>query len=226
MILPGGFAMKHTILTAKTIALLLGLLTSVGCGISGTSLRATLKAEVGPTVATEVLQTTEVEIKTAVAATLTSVEATRTAQVTPTATPLPPIEVAFKSFHGRYVTAMGEDDDGVLRQETELSDCGRFIQHHLANGKIALETCHGRYVTAPESGTERLDWMLWQESELDDCGQFDLYDLGSDRVALKTCAGRFFTAGDGNWPGELEWSVIGETYNMEAWETFTVLLQP
>jgi hypothetical protein len=213
--------MKNRILIAKTMILLVGLLTSVGCGISGTSLRATLEAEVRPTVATEVWQTAEVKIETAVAA-------TQTARETPTATPLPPIKVAFKSHHGRYVTAMtGEDDDWSLRQKTELSECGWFTQHHLANGKIALETCDGRYVTASISGTTRLDWMLGQESELDDCGQFDLYTLGSDRVALKTCAGMFFTAGnDGvGWEGKLAWAVVGETDILQNWEIFTMLQQ-
>jgi hypothetical protein len=137
--------------------------------------------------------------------------------------PLPPIEIAFKSFHGRYVTAMGEDDDWVLRQKTELTDCGRFIQHHLANGKIALETCQGRYVTAPKTGDTRSDWMLGQESELSDCGQFDRSDLGSDRVAFKTCVGNFFTAGDGGWPPPLPWSVVAETDILQDWEIFTVL---
>ncbi|MEJ2365599.1 MAG: hypothetical protein P8017_13150 [Deltaproteobacteria bacterium] len=137
--------------------------------------------------------------------------------------PPPPIEVAFKSFHGQYVIAMGEDANWALRQESELSACGWFTQQHLANGKIALKTCYGRYITAPKSGAERLDWMLRQESKLGPCGQFDLYDLGSNRVAIKTCVGRFFTAGDETWGPGLEWSVVGETYNMDAWEIFTVL---
>ena len=140
--------------------------------------------------------------------------------------PLPTTEVILKSFHGRYVTAMGEDDNWALRQETELVDCGRFVQHNLANGRIALKTCYGRYITAPEDGAERQSWMLGQESRLGDCAQFELYSLGSDRVALKTCAGRFLTAGDGNWPGKLAWSIIGETHDMEAWEIFTRVAQP
>jgi hypothetical protein len=139
--------------------------------------------------------------------------------------PLPPIEVAFKSSHGRYVTAMAEDDDWAFRQETELSTCGRFIQHHLANGMIALETCHDMYVTAPQDGTSRLDWMLGQEPKLGDCGQFELYDLGSDRAALKTCAGNFFTAGGGEWPSSLAWSVVAETGILQDWEIFTVQQQ-
>jgi hypothetical protein len=118
-----------------------------------------------------------------------------------------------------------EDDNWALRQETELSECGRFTQHHLANGKIALETCHGRYITAPRTGTERQDWMLGQESKLGPCGQFDLYELGSDRVAFKTCAKKFFTAGDGGWPPPLQWSVVAETDILQDWEIFTVLQQ-
>jgi hypothetical protein len=137
--------------------------------------------------------------------------------------PPPPIEVAFKSHHGQYITAMGADDDWFLRQEPELSDCGWFIQHHLANGKIALVTCHGKYVTAPETGTERQDWMLGQESKLGDCGQFELYYLGSDKVALRTCAGKLLTAGDNTWSPPVQWSVVAETDILQAWEIFTVL---
>ena len=139
--------------------------------------------------------------------------------------PPPPIKVAFKSAHGRYVTAMGADDDWSIRQETELNNCGWFTQHHLANGKIALVTCHDKYVTAPETGTERQDWMLGQESELSDCGQFDLYELGSNRGAFKTRAKKFFTAGDGNWPPPLQWSVVAETDILLDWEMFTMLQQ-
>ena len=190
--------MKRTILTAKTIVLLLGLLASVGCGISEPELMAT--------------------IETAVAATRASVAATQTG------TPSP--RIALMSFHGRYVTAMGEDDDWALRQETKLSDCGTFTQYHLDNGRIALVTCHGRYVTAPRRGTTRWDWELWQESGLGDCGQFTLHDQGSDGVAFETCAGRFVTAGDASWPGGLAWSLVGETYDVLTWERFTVLAQP
>ena len=137
--------------------------------------------------------------------------------------PPPPMKVALKSFHGRYNTAMGEYDAWANRHETDLGECGWFTQHHLANGKIALETCHGRYVTVPEGGTTRQAWMLEQESELGDCGEFDLYDLGGDRVAFKTCVGMFFTAGDDGlgWEEELEWAVVGETETLQDWEIFT-----
>ena len=137
--------------------------------------------------------------------------------------PPSPIGVAFRSHHGRYVTAMGDGDDWAIRQEPKVGDCAWFTQHHLTNGKITLETCYGKYVVAPETGFERQDWMLRQESRPGKCGQFDLYDLGGNRVAFKTCAGRFFTAGDGNWLPGLEWSVVGETDYMDSWEIFTVL---
>jgi hypothetical protein len=141
--------------------------------------------------------------------------------------PPPPEDIALKSFHGRYITAKGEGDNWTLGQETELNDCGRFILHHLANGKIALQTCHeGRYVMAPENGSTRQDWLLRQETKLDRCGHFDLYELGNDKVAFKTCDDRFLTGGDGDWPGELAWTIVGETYSLEAWEIMTLLPQP
>jgi hypothetical protein len=137
--------------------------------------------------------------------------------------PSPPMKAALKSFHGRYVTAMGEEDGWELTQDTELSGCGWFTLHHLANGQVALVTCHDRYVTAPKSGTERPDWMLEQEPEMGDCGQFDLYELGNNRVAFRTCAGRFFTAGNDTW--DPPWSVGAATEILLDWETFTVVQQ-
>lgn len=131
--------------------------------------------------------------------------------------------VAISSFHGRYVTAMGEDDDWALRQEEELGPCGWFNQRRLEDGRITLETCHGRYVTAPTTGTTSWDWRLRQEPEPGDCGRFVVHDLGSDGVAFETCAEHFFTAGDGNWPGKLAWSLVGETDQLQDWECFTVL---
>jgi hypothetical protein len=135
--------------------------------------------------------------------------------------PPPTTRVAFKSIHGRYITAMGAEDNWMLWQEEKLGECGWFTQHRLANGKIALESCYGRYITAPHSGATRWDWLLKQESKLDNCGQFDLYELGNDEVAFKTCANKFFTAGDGNWDSGLEWSIVAETEIMKTWEIFT-----
>ena len=98
--------MKHITLTVNILTLLLALLASVGCGVPGSVLRETLEAEIRPTVVEEARQTADVTIETTVAATLTFVPATPTAQVTPTATP-PHIKVAVESYHGQHVTAKG-----------------------------------------------------------------------------------------------------------------------
>jgi hypothetical protein len=129
-------------------------------------------------------------------------------------------KIALTSFHGRCVTALGAGGGWLLTQETDLSDCAKFTLHYLDNGKVALVTCHGRYVTAPKTGTTRSDWRLWQESELGECGQFALYDLGGGDVAVETCTGNVLTAGDGGWPPELAWAVVGETDVIRDWERF------
>jgi signal transduction histidine kinase len=136
----------------------------------------------------------------------------------------PPEKVAIVSFHGQYITAMGEDGDWLLRQEPELGDCGRFTQFDLSKGKVALLTCHDRYVTAPKRGNQRSDLAIWQDSGLGECGQFDLVELANGKVAFKTCAGMVFTAGDGGWDPGLQWLVVAETKDIRDWEKFT--LQP
>jgi len=136
----------------------------------------------------------------------------------------PPKKVALLSFHGQYVTALGEDGGWLLRQEPELDNCGRFTQFYLGRGKVALLTCHGRYVTAPRRGSGRSDLALWQDSGLGDCGQFEVVELANGQVAFKTCAGMVFTAGDGGWGPGLQWLVVAETKDIRDWEKFT--LQP
>jgi hypothetical protein len=142
--------------------------------------------------------------------------------------PPPSITVAIMSFHGRYITALREGGGWKLTQETELGPCGRFILHRLVNGKICLETCSGRYITAPSGCDSRQGCMLRQESEPNDTEQFDLYELGNDTVAFRTRGGRFFTAGDAGqgWEGELAWSVVAETKILRDWEEFILLKQP
>jgi hypothetical protein len=148
--------------------------------------------------------------------------------VAPTPTAIPSIEVAFVSAHDRYVTAEGEDEHFLLRQEPELGECGWFTQQGLHNGKITLKTCYDRYVTAPIManaplvGADDQDWRIWQQDELGDCGQFTLHDFGN-AVALETCAQRYLTAGDYGWPDELQWAVIGRRDDVLSWEQFTVL---
>jgi hypothetical protein len=135
-------------------------------------------------------------------------------------------KIALKSYHGSYITALGEGEGWSLKQndESEPGACGWFTQYHLANGKIALLTCHGRFVTAPRRGTTRLDWEVWQESGLGDCGQFVVVAQGNG-FALETCAGKYLTAGDGNWEPPLQWGIVAETDAVQAWEIFTLVPQ-
>ena len=118
--------------------------------------------------------------------------------------PRPPDEISLLSFHGRYIFAT-KDGNWTIRQEPIFEPCGQFTLRHTWNGKVTLETCHGRFITAPNSGENRGDWMLKQETKPGECGEFSMYELGDDRVAFKTCAGNFFTAGDNGlgWEGEL-----------------------
>lgn len=200
--------MKRAFLTAKIVVLLLGLLASVGCGISATALRSTVEAEIRPAVATEARQTAEAETEAAVAGTQTAVAATQV--------------VALLSFHGQFLTAKAGGSGWWLRQEPVLHGCGWFTLQHLGNGKVSLRTCHDRYVTAPRTGGVREDWVVWQESELGDCGQFVLHE-SSEGVAFETCGGRFLTAGDGGWGPDLSWVIVAETSTVMDWELFIVL---
>lgn len=113
----------------------------------------------------------------------------------------------------------------MLKQEPELSGWGQFTLQHLDGGEVALVTCHNRYVTASKLGATLSDWALRQELELGNCGRFILHDLDHGKVAFETCARRYVTAVDNSWEQELHWLVIAQTYNLDAWETFT-LLQP
>jgi len=131
--------------------------------------------------------------------------------------------VALLTHHGRYVTAM--DVCPLLKQEPNLRDCGRFILQHLADGKVALVTCHNKYVTAPKTGTTDWDWALRQEPELSDCGRFTLQDLGGGKLAFETCAHRYFTALDGNRPLETQWLIIAAAPQVGDWERFTLQYQ-
>lgn len=137
-----------------------------------------------------------------------------------------PTDLAIKSPHGRYIIAQGEEEEWTLSQKPGFSECGWFNVQHQISGKVALESCHGRYVTAPEHGESRQEWILTQEVELNECGQFDMYELGDGRVAFKTCAGNFWTAGDGGWPAGLVWSIVAETDYMDQWEIMIAQQEP
>ena len=141
-------------------------------------------------------------------------------------TPLPPEEIVLLSYHDRYVYATDEDN-WAIRQASEVSGlkgCELFTLEYRGNGKFTLRTCYDRYITAPNSGDNRKDWMLSQETEPGECGQFEMYEFEGKGVAFKTCTGRFFTAGDNGlgWEEELGWVIVGETKILDKWEYFTI----
>ena len=145
----------------------------------------------------------------------------------------PPQTVAIVTHHDiyddRYVTALAEDGGWLLKQEQELGECGKFYLIHLINGKVALLTCHDRFVTAPwrpnktpVSAYHDEKWLLGQEPGLGDCEQFDLENRPGNKVVFWTCANMVVTAADGGWLGDMAWSVVAETGEIKEWEEFTL----
>lgn len=141
----------------------------------------------------------------------------------------PSTRVALRSYHGRYVIAQGAAQSWSLHQDVDLgqNDCGWFThydvgQDGVGNAQIALETCYGRFVTAPRRGTTRLDREVWQESGLGDCGKFTMERHG-DRFALKTCAGTYLTAGDAGWEAPMQWAIVVGADKVQDWELFEII---
>ena len=143
--------------------------------------------------------------------------------------------VTMVSDHGRYITAQGHKQGFSLWQNTEpgQDNCHLFTLYDLGTNKlkrriVALKTCHGGFVTVPSSGSTRGDWLVWQDPVLHDCAQFALEPQGNDKYAFMTCAGRYLTAGDAGpgWEGSLQWAIVGETFEVNDWEKFTLKPQP
>ena len=173
-------------------------------------------------------------------------------QPTPTPTPTPtPQVVALKTYHNRYVSAMGEDWDWILRAGREewygVDSFERFTLLCLENGKIALKTYHNRYVSAMG---EDWGWILraetgdrlayeeftvvepdtWeqlpcQEVEQLPCQEmFKRLEAGEVKIALKTCHNRYVTA----MGEDRDWIVVAEreeSAGVDLFEGFTVIPQ-
>ena len=142
---------------------------------------------------------------------------------------------------GRYVVAQNADDNWVLRQRSERSDCAWFTLYELDrddadNLIVALETCHKRFVTVPRGDTTRPDTrsetrrdrMAWQEKSPGDCAKFTLEAQSDGSYAFRTCGGRYLTAGNasGGWETPVDWAVIVENPIVQEWEKFKLPLSP
>lgn len=130
--------------------------------------------------------------------------------------------------NGKYVIALEENSDGIsyLGQTDNLDDpCSWFSLRRLDSNKVALLSCHNKYVTAPQIGGDaKIDWALYQRRGLSKCGEFSWLELNEGQVALISCAARFVTPGTdiAGWEGA-EWLVIGQVTDLKDWEKLTVL---
>ncbi len=154
-------------------------------------------------------------------------------------------EVAFLTYHDRYVTAMGDEaarvwDRWVLRAKTKtLSDREKFTLRCLDDDLIVFKTFHRRYVTAFNDEDPR-DWVLRAETRtLSDwekfipvnaetkkelsCGEvLRLLEQGNiENIAFKTHHDRYVTAF--NDEGEQDWKLKAKTKTLSDWEKFTLI---
>jgi hypothetical protein len=147
--------------------------------------------------------------------------------------PLPDQNVILRSHHHLQLHA-GGGSDSAITQEVLADDCSRFTMEHQLDERVALKSCHGLYLTAPErsfgeGAAHTSEMLLVQEPVLGDCGKFKLYDVGDSRIALRTCSGNFVSAVDGSqaWnEAGMAWSVAAYTDVLDDWEMFTVMPEP
>jgi formylglycine-generating enzyme required for sulfatase activity len=150
------------------------------------------------------------------------------------------ITVALKTHHGRYVTAMNDEDDRDWEIRAETSTLGnweKFTLLCLDDGKAAFQTYHGRYVTAMNDEEGR-DWELGAEtSTLGNWETFTLVEPETEKrlrcsevlrslrqgdvgIALMTYHGRYVTAT--NDEDDRDWMLKAETSTLGSWEKFVV----
>jgi aryl-phospho-beta-D-glucosidase BglC (GH1 family) len=125
--------------------------------------------------------------------------------------------VAVQTSHGRYISAMDDEWDWVLRAEvTKIQDWEEFTAICLDDGRVALKTHHGKYVSArPE--TE--DWLLkGYATEIQDWEKFTLICVDDGKIALKTYHGRYVTAMN----QAEDWVLKAEATELGDWEKFAL----
>jgi hypothetical protein len=169
--------MKHTSFNARTLVLLVGLLASVGCGISAANLMATA---VPPTL-TAIAATQKLALMSFHGRYVTAKgggsdwvlrqepELSECGWFTPHHHANG--KIALVTCYGKYVTAPktgATRSDWMLRQETEPDGCGEFVLHNLGRDGFALETCAGNFLTAGAEGPGwegKLAWSIVGETD-------------------------------------------------------------
>jgi hypothetical protein len=75
--------------------------------------------------------------------------------------------VALLTCYNRYVTAPRAGltrRDWLLRQEPNLSDCGKYRIDNFGSGEVAFKTCAGHFFTAGDDTWLGLEWLLVAET--------------------------------------------------------------
>ena len=115
-------------------------------------------------------------------------------------------KVAFKSVHGRYLSAQ---PDGRAEWNRDRADAWEYF--HLEkreNGKIALKSAHGKYVSAQPDGSVQINRGTaprggWEEFTVQLPLIKPISDSGYDVVRLKSVHGKYLSAQP---DGRAEWN--------------------
>ena len=117
-------------------------------------------------------------------------------------------QVALRSDHGGFFEAEGNDGTIHARGDTLRDPRSRLSAIRLDNGKIALRTFAGLYISAQPGGNvtaDRTEILNWE--------QFELAPAAGNRYSLKTAHGTFLTALPNG-------TLVADRNEVREWETF------
>jgi len=102
-----------------------------------------------------------------------------------------------------------------------VKDWEKFFLLYLDNGKVALKTDHGKFVSA--TGDDGCcNWILKAETpDRGESEEFSLINAGDGKLAFKTYHGTYVSATS----AEQCWKVRAKTRKLGDWEKFTLIPQ-
>ena len=121
-------------------------------------------------------------------------------------------KVAFKSVHGKYLSAQ---PDGRAEWNRDRAEAWEYF--HLEKregGKIALKGAHGMYVSAQTNGSVQINR---REAPPGGWEEFTVEDRGNDVVCLKSCHGKYLSA---QQDGTAQWN--RDHAPRSGWEEFQI----